>query len=609
VVAQNVIDGEKLSVRDLLRRIAHQERALVFMYVTDFEGRLFAHTFDAGVPKALAEHLAPKTPKHGKFYFSSEKYGNVKEIDSPLIEGMDAVLHIGISQEEISSFLAQARTELIAIILAVSIVGLGFALFIGARVSLPLQALSEQIKRHGNKEHHVGVDIDTTEPDILRVASAFNAMNTKRSQAEADLIESEARFRDFAVSSSDWFWETGPDFRFTYLSDWFEKTTGIPTQDVLGKRREELAESDGEEEKWSRHNADLESQRSFRNFEYRLKDARGDDFYAVINGAPTFDRDGVFKGFRGTGTNITERKRMEAKLIQAGKMASVGEMATGVAHELNQPLNIIRMAADSTREHIEDGDLDADFLDGKLERISTQTVRAAEIVNHMRAFGHVPEGEVVPLDARTVVERSLGLIGEQLKVHNIIVERRDADHPCLVLGHPTLLEQVVLNLLTNARDAIDANRNHPSEEGHIWISVEDPGAEAPVMLSFEDDGGGIPTEDLSRLFLPFFTTKSVSKGTGLGLSISNGIINDLGGIIDATNGPKGANTGPCGSLSRQRQSEPRCLFYQSAKLPQIRPVRYCHQVAPQAQRRGSNEFLNSLFQNYFFEVGCFSPSY
>ena len=238
---------------------------------------------------------------------------------------------------------------------------------------------------------------------------------------------------------------------------------------------------------------------------------------------------------------VAERKRIELELIQAAKMATLGEMATGMAHELNQPLNVIRMAADNTLERVEKGDFDTEYLRGKLERISAQTERAAAIIDHMRIFGRAVDKEPRAIDLREVTRDALGLIGEQIRLRGIQVET-DLPEVCRpVMGHRVQLEQVVLNLLGNARDAIEANRQGPEEPRKITVTVEDTGPEDNnVRLIVEDSGGGIPQNIVARIFEPFFTTKEIGKGTGLGLSISYGIVTDMGGTIKVANAGDGA---------------------------------------------------------------------
>ena len=219
-----------------------------------------------------------------------------------------------------------------------------------------------------------------------------------------------------------------------------------------------------------------------------------------------------------------------------------------MAHELNQPLNVIAMAAVNALERIEAGELDGDFLRLKLARIEKQVERAAGIIDHMRVFGRKADERPKPFDVQDAVMGALGLMGEQLRLQNIKVS---TDFPKLrrkASGHPIQLEQVVLNLLANARDAIDRCSGSPgdSPDGaaaaprEIRLTMEDDGVSDRIRLVVTDTGGGIPETALERIFDPFFTTKEVGQGTGLGLSISYGIVTDMGGMIEAENVEGGA---------------------------------------------------------------------
>jgi len=233
------------------------------------------------------------------------------------------------------------------------------------------------------------------------------------------------------------------------------------------------------------------------------------------------------------GEQDRERKEAAALVIQASKLATLGEMATSVAHELNQPLNVIRMAAGNCRRKISKGIADPNYLSAKLERIEAQTARAAAIIDHMRMFGRETNEHPILIDSRNVIENVLDLMGEQLRLADIELVI-DLPQDCsTVLGHTIQIEQVILNLLTNASDAMAEN----DREAKITLRVFED--DKSVYITLEDTGGGIPKDVLPRIFEPFYTTKAMGKGTGLGLSVSYGIIRDMNGTISAENNDDG----------------------------------------------------------------------
>ena len=232
--------------------------------------------------------------------------------------------------------------------------------------------------------------------------------------------------------------------------------------------------------------------------------------------------------------DITERVEAVAQVIQASKLATLGEMATSVAHELNQPLNVIRMAAGNSRRKISKGTADLEYLADKLERIEGQTARAAAIIDHMRMFGRKAEEKPIQVDVRKVVTNTLDLMGEQLKLAGLEIVTEFSDKCSNVLGHTIQMEQVILNLLTNSRDAMT------ERDGETNVTIRVFEDDEGVHISVHDTGGGIPEDVLPRIFEPFYTTKEMGKGTGLGLSVSYGIIREMGGTIIAENVDEGA---------------------------------------------------------------------
>lgn len=242
-------------------------------------------------------------------------------------------------------------------------------------------------------------------------------------------------------------------------------------------------------------------------------------------------------------SDISELRQSQAQLMHASKLATLGEMATGVAHELNQPLGVIRMAAANSVKVIDRGKLDAEYLTGKLKRIEEQTERAAQIIKHMRIFGRNDNDAAKPFDTAPAFENVRNLMTRQLQTMDVALTIEEPDGPVWTTGQPVLFEQVLINLISNARDAIVSNRAEGQSGGRVDIRAAIDGPN--LALTVCDTGGGIPEEALDRLFEPFFTMKEPGKGTGLGLSISYGTIRDMGGTISVANNPEGA----CFSIS------------------------------------------------------------
>jgi len=245
-----------------------------------------------------------------------------------------------------------------------------------------------------------------------------------------------------------------------------------------------------------------------------------------------------------TTSDITQRLETEQQLIQAGKMATLGEMATGVAHELNQPLSVIKTASRffmkkiNKRQKIAD-----DVLYAMAQEIDSYVDRATKIINHMRQFGRQSDTTLEKVQLNETLKKALEILGQQLKVRGIeMIWDLEPDLP-LILADSDRLEQIFINLLVNARDAIDEKwQSQPHQKGEKQITLKTQSDSQWVTVTISDTGAGIPDSILERIFEPFFTTKKVGQGTGLGLSISYGIIRDLKGSIQAFSGKnKGAS--------------------------------------------------------------------
>lgn len=238
--------------------------------------------------------------------------------------------------------------------------------------------------------------------------------------------------------------------------------------------------------------------------------------------------------------DITRERELAAQAAATAKLASLGEMATGLAHELNQPISVIILGAENVQLALEaahgpDNPPPEGVL-GRLKRIATQAARARKIINHFRIFGHPGDGAPEPVSLAEAVEGMRILTSGALGKARVGLELAiPADLP-RVRAPLVQLEQVLVNLAMNARDAM---AGHPSDRPHrLRLAAHAEGT--MVVLAVSDTGGGIPPDILPNIFEPFVTSKPVGQGTGLGLSICQRIITSMGGTIAASNSPEGA---------------------------------------------------------------------
>jgi signal transduction histidine kinase len=225
--------------------------------------------------------------------------------------------------------------------------------------------------------------------------------------------------------------------------------------------------------------------------------------------------------------DITERSHLEEQLRISEKMASLGLLAAGVAHEVNTPLTGISSYTQMLLEQADPSDPRTKVL----EKIEKQTFRAARIVNGLLTLSRPSAAEVserMPVDLNVVINDVLSLLEHQLDKGSIKVRRELSADPLQIIGYEFKLQQVFLNLILNARDAMPSG-------GWLSIATRSEGVQAVVEIS--DTGQGISAEHLARIYDPFFTTKSTGQGTGLGLSISYGIVREHEGTIHCESSP------------------------------------------------------------------------
>jgi histidine kinase len=231
-------------------------------------------------------------------------------------------------------------------------------------------------------------------------------------------------------------------------------------------------------------------------------------------------------------TDITEMMEKDAQLIQASKMTSLGELSAGIAHELNQPLNAIRVGNEFLKKMIDERKKISDQdLYQVVHEVRSQVDRAAEIINRLREFGRKAEFTKEKIEINKPIKEVFAIIGQQLTLQNIEVELDLDEALPPIWAHNNRLEQVIFNLVTNARDAIAQKQNGVSDSNGRIIGVRSYSESDRVVVTVSDTGIGIPDDARDKVFEPFFTTKETGYGMGLGLSIAYGIVRDYEGDI------------------------------------------------------------------------------
>ena len=359
-----------------------------------------------------------------------------------------------------------------------------------------------------------------------------------RKRAEAALRDSEERFRDYAETASDWFWETGTDHRFTVISD---SLFGAG----LGARRWDLAtDLDEHPEKWRIHRAALDAHEPFRGFTYRTIRGDGSRVWVSVSGKPVFDPQGRFVGYRGVATDVSDRVRADEaeralqetrmELAQVARLTSLGELTASIANEINQPLTAVVINASTASRWLNADPPNQAEARRLLASIARDGWRASDVIGRIRALAKKDPITMDRLDINDAIREVIALTRSEITRSRVTLNAKLADAAPAIVGDRAQLQQVVLNLILNAVEAMS--------DGQVReLSIEtrqDDGANALVSVS--DTGPGLEAAEADRVFEAFYSTKP--SGIGIGLSICRSIIEQHGGKIWARPNEKRGST-------------------------------------------------------------------
>jgi hypothetical protein len=365
---------------------------------------------------------------------------------------------------------------------------------------------------------------------------------TKRKCAEQALKESERKFRDYAETASDWFWEIGPDYKFTLLT---ENAFGSDAADRIGTQCWEHAlDLETESEKWRIVRETLDARRPFRDFVYRSVRGDGTPMYVKGSGKPVFDANGEFRGYRGTGTDVTalvraqeehERlRRLESDLARMNRLSVMGELTASLAHEITQPIASARNNARAALNFLDKQPPDLSEVREALDCAVGDADRAGDIVDRIRDQIKKAPPRKHRFDLNEAINEVIVLARSAVTKNGVSVRTRLTEGVAPVQGDRVQLQQVVLNLILNAVEAMGSVEAGPRE---LLISTEQTQT-GGVLVSVRDSGPGIDPGHRERVFEAFYTTKS--SGVGMGLSICRSIIDAHGGRLWAdANEPRG----------------------------------------------------------------------
>ncbi|MCK9602953.1 MAG: PAS domain S-box protein [Candidatus Omnitrophica bacterium] len=466
-------------------------------------------------------------------------------------------IYINILSEQLQGYKLLSRNAVVIFIIFLIAVIIFITLFITTSVNLPLAIISQSLKKE-NPEKLRGLEKETSEfGDIARLITSFFWQRQVLLKEVAERKKAEARFQQVAEATEEWIWEVNKDGLYTYSSPVVEKILGYNPEEIIGKKYfYDFLTPDVKESLKKNALEVFTAKKPFRNFLNPNLHKNGNIIFLETSGSPMLDKEGNLLGYRGADTDITERKKAEdelkkaytdlketqGQLIQAEKLNAVGQLASGVAHEVRNPLGIILQGINYLEKKIppDKGSETAEIM----AMLKGSVQRADKIINALLDFSRAANSDLKLEDINSILESSLNLVKARFKFDNIDVVTETKEGLPMVLADKNKLEQVFINVLLNAAQAMPGGgkiiiRSYAKElketkdgigkreEDHFRIG------EKAVIVEIEDFGSGISEENLKKIFDPFFTTKGPGSGVGLGLSVTRNIIHMHRGLIYA----------------------------------------------------------------------------
>lgn len=444
------------------------------------------------------------------------------------------VLDIDVSLTDVDRVIISSKKKMsLFAVVAILAISLTIGLFIQRFVSRPVKHLLRGTERVAAGDLSTPLEISSAN-EIGILASSFDQMTQRLQGSEQEIKASEEKYRSL--------FDNDPNPIFVFDRSTFQIIdANIRATEKYGYSKEELLQMSfrdlGDPEDAEKIRASVVEACIFLpKVRHRKKD--GSRMHVDIHSCPRvhLGEDVIIANI----ADISDSIQAEAQLIQASKMATLGEMSAGVAHELNQPLNAIRIGSDLIKKMVDRGERLEPDLAGKVSReISAQVERAANIINHLREFGRKSESdELEKVNINKPIRDVFTVLGQQLKLRQIKVNLDLDENLPPVYGVNNRLEQVFINLVMNARDAIEEMLEKSYEkEREGLLTIRTYQEKGRVVAVVRDNGIGMPERVKEKVFEPFFTTKDLGRGTGLGLSISYGIIKDYEGTIEVESMP------------------------------------------------------------------------
>ncbi|MGD9332422.1 MAG: ATP-binding protein [Desulfobacterales bacterium] len=538
-----------LRMRRLIGEMTTSAGDIRYVFIQDTDGEVLSHTFSDGFPVQLKSANQAQPTQRCSIRLLASGKDRYYDFAAPVVVGEFQVgtIRLGLLRSQVTTTVKELWWAIFAFaILSIVIsdtVGFSLAHNLTSRIKRLQMASEEMLKGHGQVDAAASApnlsDATSTTParaslpagplagdEIHQLAHTFDAMTSairryieELAASKAVLAKSETKYRRIFEDSMDLIFVADHRGRLLDINPAGIQMLGYDSRRNL-MARETLTSLVRNTDETRRLFDEIERNGFVKDWECLLRTRKGGELAVLLSMTTRVDATGRVREYEGIVKDITQRKLMHRQLLQADRLASLGQLAAGIAHEINNPLGLI---LGYTQLLLREGAEAVEFKDD-LRTIEKQTRNCKKIVEDLLNFARKSGTRISEVDINSALQGVIKVVRNQLELDNILIQTHFDDHLPEIAGDAEKLKQVFMNLLLNARQAIRKN-------GIIIITTTADPDQRGVVIDFEDDGPGMAPEVQDKIFDPFFTTKPTGQGTGLGLSVSYGIIEDHQGDI------------------------------------------------------------------------------
>lgn len=517
-------------------RVGNRKNMVLYLIIRDGENNILAHTFTSQIPDNLPGYDQLKSKNESEIKVININGHSAFHVSVPVMEGIYTIgsVHVGLDKQHIHKLISKLRFLFFSFLSAVTIIFFLLSHWVARYIMKPISALirySDEISK-GNydivPENKLKIVESGDENDELKkLTASFMKMTSGIKLSRIKLEESEEKYRSIFTS--------GPNPIFVIDRTTLEILDVNPKViEVFGYQADQLKGlhfsrlGSLEKESFSRNYP--KGRASIVSSKVKFYTKKSKSIYVNLHASPA-----RYKGREAlivATADITELLEKDTQLIQANKMTNLEKMSAGIAHELNQPLNAIKMGSEFLNLMTEKKKvLKNEDLKQVAKEISSQVTRAAEIINRLMTFSRKSDFAREIIDINNCIKSVNNILGRQLKLQNIDLKLLLDNSISPVLAHNNRIEQVIFNLVTNARDAVIQKMEENESVHHGEIRINSFLDDNNVIVTITDTGTGISDRDKDKIFETFYTTKEMGEGMGLGLPIIHGIVKDYNGTI------------------------------------------------------------------------------